>query len=424
MKVSEELGQIIVNPASFADPDLIDRTYAAIRQSTPLAQLSLPGFDPMWVVSRHADVQEVSRRNDDFHSGDRSSTIMPIEAEAAVRGIRGGRNNLVRSLVQMDAPDHKAHRLISQPAFMPQNVAKLTEQVRQIARKYVDRMLSFDGEIDFANEVAFPFPLEVVMTVLGVPVEDHQKMLTWTQWLFDSADPDLRRPGAVPQTMGEAITELNEVWGHFEDYYTAFAADRRANPRADLGSVLCAAQVDGRPMGHHELISYFVIASTAGHDTTSATTATSMWQLAQNPAILDSLKGHPLNIAGFVEESIRWATPVKHFIRSATKDTMLGDTAIQSGDLLLLAYPSANRDETVFENPFTFDPTRSPNRHVGFGYGGHVCLGQHLARAEMRIFWEELLPHLSKVEMATPAQFVASNFVSGPKTVPIRFTKA
>jgi cytochrome P450 len=307
------------------------------------------------------------------------------------------------------------------PALTPQQVATMLDKVRVIARKYVSRMLSSDGQIDFASEVAFLYPLEVIMTIVGVPEQDHAKMLTWTQWLFDSADPDLRRPGPYPQSAGQAVAELDEVVKLFSDYYLALAADRRAHPRNDLATTLSLATLDGQLMGDYELASYFIITATAGHDTTAASIATGMAQLAATPALLGALKNTPDLLPGFVDESVRWATPVKHFIRSATQDTMLGDTSIRKGDLLFLAYPSANRDEAVFADPFKFDVTRKPNRHVGFGYGAHVCIGQHLAKAEMRIFWEELLPHLDEISLRAPVQMIASNFVSGPKAVPIRF---
>jgi len=169
------------------------------------------------------------------------------------------------------------------------------------------------------------------------------------------------------------------------------------------------------------MISYFVIISTAGHDTTAATTATGMWQLAEHPELLARLKADPALIPGFVEETIRWASPVQQFVRSAVEDYAVGGQTIRKGDLVYLSYVSANRDESVFERPFEFDPTRSPNRHIGFGYGAHICLGQHLARLEMKSFWEELLPRLEHVEMAGEGRYTESEFVSGPKSVPIRF---
>lgn len=169
------------------------------------------------------------------------------------------------------------------------------------------------------------------------------------------------------------------------------------------------------------MISYLVIASSAGHDTTAATTATAMWVLAKRPELLRQLQEKPDLIKGFVEESIRWASPVQQFTRSAAADYELRGRHIKKGDLLYLSYVSGNRDEDQFEDPFTFNPERWPNRHIGFGYGLHICLGQHLARLEMKALWEELIPRLESVEMNGEGYMAESEFVCGPKSVPIRF---
>jgi cytochrome P450 len=204
-------------------------------------------------------------------------------------------------------------------------------------------------------------------------------------------------------------------------YFTAMTEDRRKNPRADLASVIANGAVHGQPLGHLEAMSYYIIAATAGHDTTSNTTAGALWALAENPDQFRKVKDDLSLIPSMVEESIRWETPVKHFMRTATADTELSGKVIRKNDWLFLSYPSGNRDEAVFEDPYTFKADRSPNKHVAFGYGAHVCLGQHLGRMEMRILWEELLPRLQSVELNGKPTRTQANFVSGPKAVPIRF---
>ena len=196
-------------------------------------------------------------------------------------------------------------------------------------------------------------------------------------------------------------------------------ADRRAHPREDIVSLIANGKVFGSEMEERAMISYLVIASTAGHDTTSATTATGMAMLAERPALLAQLKADPSLLPAFVEETIRWATPVQHFVRSAVEDYELRGRRIRKGDLLYISYLSANRDEDAIPAPFEFRLDRQPNRHVGFGYGAHVCLGQHLAR--LKTFWETLLPRLEEVALTGPVRMAESEFVSGPKSVPIRF---
>lgn len=185
--------------------------------------------------------------------------------------------------------------------------------------------------------------------------------------------------------------------------------------------MLANATINGKPLGQLEALSYYIIAATAGHDTTSNTTAGAMWAMLEHPGQLQKVMREPTLIPKMVEESIRWVTPVKHFMRSATEDTEVAGTKIARGDWMMLCYPSGNRDESVFEAPFTFDAERSPNKHVAFGYGAHVCLGQHLGRLEMRILWEELLPRLESIELDGTPKNMEANFVCGPKTVPVRF---
>jgi len=304
---------------------------------------------------------------------------------------------------------------------MPQSLDPLDPQLRATARRHIDRMASLGGRCDFAQDVAFLCPLEVVLDHIGIPKADHEQMLRLTQWLFTYADPDLCRPGASVTDPADIIKTWNIVYQEFKEYYDAVIRDRRACPRGDVASLIANGTVNGCPMDERAMISYYVIASTAGHDTTSATTATSMWVLAEQPQLLAQLQARPELIPGFVEESIRWATPVQQFVRSAAEDCTLRGQQIARGDLLYLSYVSANRDEEVFDDPYAFKPERSSNKHIGFGYGGHVCLGQHLARREMRAFWEELIPRLQSVEMADEGRMAESEFVCGPKSVPIRY---
>ncbi len=409
------------NPATFADRGPIHDLFTRLRQDYPLAIAEVPGYDPHWIVTKFDDVREITRQDDLFHGGDRSKTLISQAGEAMVMEFTGGQHNIFRSLVQLDPPEHRAYRDVLTATFMPGQIAKLSEGVRETARTYVDRMASLGTSCDFARDVAFRYPLKVVLDLMGVPAEDHEKMLTLTQWLFQWADPDLKRPGADPTNPTEITQTWNIVYNTFKEYYEPLIAARRAQPTDDITSLIANGKVFGSPMEERAMISYLIIASTAGHDTTSATTAMGMWVLAEQPGLLARLKADPSLIPSFVEETIRWTTPVQHFIRSATTDYELRGQTIRKGDLLYISYLSANRDEEAIIDPFTFSLDRVPNRHVGFGYGGHICLGQHLARLEMKTFWEELIPRLDSVAMAGPGQMSESEFVSGPKSVPITF---
>lgn len=419
--ISQELAHTIVDPKAYADGDRIDEAFTTLRREAPLDQAQPEGFDPFWVVTRQADIREVELQNELFHNGDRSTVLTTIEADRKVRQMMGGSPHLVRSLVQMDNPDHGNYRRLTLSSFAPQSLRALEGRIREIARGFVDRMAAKGDRCDFAKDVAFLYPLHVIMEVLGVPEADEPRMLKLTQELFGSADPELNRAQGTVQDTDQALANLQATVADFIVYFNEMTEDRRRNPRADIASVIANGQIEGQPLGHLEAMSYYIIAATAGHDTTSSTTAGALWALAERPAQFRAVKEDHSLIKGLIEESIRWETPVKHFMRTATADTELAGRKIAKGDWLMLSYPSGNRDEAVFENPFDFDVTRANNKHIAFGYGAHVCLGQHLARMEMRILWEELLPRLESVELDGQPRRMEASFVCGPKSVPIRF---
>ncbi|MGR8919538.1 MAG: cytochrome P450 [Gammaproteobacteria bacterium] len=419
-----ELVAPLFNPATFAVRGAVDELLKTIRKDYPLARAEVPGYDPYWIVSRHADIAEVSRLNDRYHNADRSATVVPAAAEKLVREFTGGDYNLFRSLVQLDGAEHKAHRRVLFEALTSGGVRALADNIAGTAAREIAKLEAAGGEIDFSREVASQYPLHVVMDAIGVPREDHARMLELTQWLFSWADPDLMRPGSDPADPEQQARTWKIVFDAFDVYFSALIEQRRAAPRDDLATLIANAEIDGAPMAHSRAISYFAILATAGHDSTAHSTASAMWQLAEDPDLFRALKRDPGLIPAFVEEAIRWTTPVKHFVRHATEDCELAGEAIARGDRLYLSYVSGNRDEAVFDDPFGFRLDRKPNRHLGFGQGGHVCLGQHLARLEMRSLWEALLPRLEEVEMAGQGQLIASEFVSGPKSVPIRYRLA
>ncbi|MBX3479463.1 MAG: cytochrome P450 [Caulobacter sp.] len=419
--IPDEIARTIIDPFAYADGDRVDEAFTWLRREAPLAQARIEGFDPFWVVTRHADIKEVERQNDLFHNGDRSTVLTTIEGDRMVREMMGGSPHLVRALVQMDAPDHLPYRRLTQGAFLPQNLRRLEGRIREIARGFIDRMAQQGGTCDFARDVAFLYPLHVVMELIGVPESDEPRMLKLTQELFGSADPELSRTGGRAVSDREGVDSIQSVVMDFMTYFNAMTEDRRANPREDLASLIANGAVNGQPLGHLEAMSYYIIAATAGHDTTSSTTAGALWALAERPDQYARLQADPSLIGGLIEESIRWVTPVKHFMRTATDDAELAGVRIAKGDWMMLSYPSGNRDEAVFEDPFEFRIDRSPNKHIAFGYGAHVCLGQHLARLEMRILWEELLQRVASIELDGEPKRMAAAFVCGPKSVPIRF---
>jgi cytochrome P450 len=415
MVVSPEISRTVVDPKAYAD-GRIDQAFATLRKEAPIALIQAEGYLPFWAVTRHADILEVERRTEEFHNGDRP-TLTTVEAQkrAAESGFA-----MPRTLIQMDGPEHLAYRRLTQAWFMPANLRNLEPRIRELARGYIGKMAALGGECDFARDVALFYPLRVIMEILGVPEPDEPLMLKLTQEMFGADDEEMNRAGASVDKLA-ASEGLRAAVMDFVRYFNEMIEDRKANPRDDLASVVANGEIDGKPLGFMEVLGYYLITATAGHDTTSNTTATSMWILAERPDLLRELKADPSLIPAFIEDSVRWATSVKHFMRTATRDTEVAGQKIAKGDWLMLCYHSGNRDETAFERPFEFDIRRGQNKHVAFGHGPHVCLGQHLGRMEMRIFWEELLPRLESVELAGKPANSNAVFVSGPKHVPIRY---
>jgi cytochrome P450 len=416
--IPADIAATLVNPAAYADHRIHD-SYRWLRANNPLGTARTEKFDPFWVVTKHAHIQAISRQNELFHNADLSTILTARAGIERIREITGG-PNLVRSLVQMDAPDHPKYRALTQGWFMPANLGKFEARVRDIARHTVARMIEKGGQCDFVADVALGYPLHVIMEILGVPEQDEPRMLKLTQELFGAQDPDTARIREALSPEQFSVM-MQAVVNDFGAYFRAITEDRRRSPRDDLATVIANARIGGEYMPDHDATSYYMIVATAGHDTTSSSTAGAIWALAEDPEQFARVRADPELIPGLVDEAIRWMTPVKHFMRSATADTELGGRKIAKGDWLMLCYASGNRDEDVFEEPFKFRCDRKPNRHIAFGYGAHLCLGQYLAKLEMRILFEELLPRLKSIALDGEVKMTQATFVNGPKKLPIRF---
>ena len=416
----DTIARSITSPKSYAAPATLLADFAWLRAHDPVSLIETEYFDPFWAVTKHADIMQVGRDKALFHNGERQTILADRAGVRRVRELTGG-PHLIRTLVHMDDPDHLKYRRLTQSWFMPSQLKRLEPQIRALARQAVDEMAAQGGTCDFATDVAALYPLRVIMLILGLPAEDEPRMLKLTQELFGNQDPDLARGEGGLSDPIAAVQQLAEVFMDFSAYFGRVTADRRANPRDDVSTVIANSQVDGEQISDFEAMSYYTIIAAAGHDTTSSSTAGALWALCENPGEFAKLKQNPGLIPGLVEEAVRWTTPVKHFMRSATADTELRGRQIAKGDWLMLCYLSGNRDEEVFEAPDEFRVDRDPNPHVGFGYGPHLCLGQHMAKMEMRILFEELLPRLESVSFAGEPTLTASNFVSGPKSLPVRF---
>lgn len=403
----------LISPKTFANPGRIDALYKDLRENDPVHWTEPDEYRPFWAVTKHADIMEIEKQNDIFVNHDRT-TLMTKQQEADVKEFTGGSHLLLRTLVHMDNPDHRAFRGMTQSWFMPPNLKKLEGDLANLAKEFVDKMEAMGGECDFVNDVAVWYPLRVIMTILGVPREDEAFMLKLTQEIFGASDDEMKRQDTDAAINTNTITD-------FFNYFTAITEDRRKNPKDDVASVIANAEIDGKPIDHLEAMSYYIIVATAGHDTTSSSTAGGLMALMDHPGEMQKLRNNMDLMPGAIDETIRWVTPVKHFLRTAKQDYELRGKKIEKEQSLLMCYPSGNRDEDVFQDPFTFNIERKPNRHLAFGFGAHLCLGMHLAKMEMRALYNELLPRLEHIELAGEPSWVQANFVSGLKHMPVRY---
>lgn len=418
LRLPDDIAATLVTPAAYASGAIHD-AYRWLRANQPLGRAEPVGYDPFWVVTRYDDLQAISRQNELFHNGDRNPLLVNKASDALTRSMTGGSPHLAESLVQLDGERHLKLRMLTQAWFMPKNLKIIEGRIDALARETIDRMAALGGECEFVDAIALRYPLRVVMDILGVPPHDEPLMLRLTQEIFAPGDPDMFA-AADPQDATALFRAFATAVGELDAYFRNITEDRRTNPREDIASLIANAKIDGRALTREEELGYYGIIATAGHDTTASSTAGAMLALAQNPTLLAAVKADPGLIPALVDEAIRVQTPVKTFMRTATADTEVAGQPIRQGDWLMLCYASANRDEAYFDSPDEFRLDRQA-RHIAFGYGAHVCIGQHLAKLEMRLLFERLIERLESVELSGPATQIQSYFVNGPKSVPIRY---
>ena len=413
----------VVDPASYVDWDNLLDHFDALRSQSPVIRVvNEEMHDPFWLVTGYDEVMQISKDNETFLNSPRSVTFSDHTASTLVKSITGGNPNLVNSLVALDAPTHPKYRKLTQDWFMPKNLKLMEDEIGVLAKTTVDRLVSAGAEADFVPLVSAPYPLHVVMQILGVPEEDEQRMLFLTQQMFGGQDEDLNQTGMADMTPEQVMQLVIGAVADFEAYFAKLTEEKRANPTEDVASVIANAKVYGEYLNDRDMAGYYIILAAAGHDTTSASTAGAMQALARDPDQFARLKADRTLLPGIVEEAIRWTTPVQHFMRTAAKDTEVGGQKIGKDDWLMISYVAANHDPAVFDDPRKFDAFRSPNRHLAFGAGAHQCLGLHMARLEMKILFNELLDRIETLELAGEPKRAKSTFVGGLKTLPIKYT--
>jgi cytochrome P450 len=423
----QEIARQIVLPEGHRDEILLFEAYRWMREHNPLAQVDVEGYDPVWLVVKHADIMEIERQPGIFTSGggDEPGSHNPIlqnqAGDAFTKSLTGGSLRILETLTYLDPPEHTAVKDIANEWFRPANLKKWEDRIRELAREAIARFLrTGPNDIDFVKQFAVFYPLHVIMSLFGVPESDEPRMMTLTQEFFGAADPDAQREDVEPLTPEAAAQQWSAAIQDFYAYFDALVEARRAEPRDDLATIIANARKEnGEFFPKEAAYGWFIAISTAGHDTTSSTLAGAIEALAQNPDQLRRAQEDPALIPHLVNEALRWASPVKQFTRRATEDYVLRGQQIKKGDRMMLLYQSANRDTDVFDDPDSFRLDRRPNKHIAFGYGPHMCIGQHLAKLELRIMFEELILRIASVTVTGERKVVQTNFVGGLKNLPV-----
>ncbi|MEV2275294.1 cytochrome P450 [Nocardiopsis sp. NPDC049922] len=408
----------LADPGKFADGVTPWRMFHTLRHEDPVHWQPEPepnaGF---WAVTRHADIARVDRDPETFTST-RFVNLEEVDDDQIRKRA---------SILELDGVRHRALRSVIQRQFGASVINSYTDFLRGLTAHTLDAALA-KGRFDFVEEVSADFPINVLARLLDVPEEDNLQLIEWGNRIIGNTDPDYADVllGSEESERYRDLPFRSPASLEVFEYGRELARQRRGGEGTDLVSRLVnVTPRDGVPLSRQDFDNYFLLLVVAGNETTRHTISHAMHALIQHPDQLDLLRRDPSLIPNAVEEFLRWASPVYHFRRTATRDTELGGKRIREGDKVVMWFASGNRDEEAFGNPYDFDVTRQDNDHVTFGKGGpHLCLGNLLARTEIRIMFEELIPRISDMRLTGDVPRVRSNFVNGVKRLPVEATLA
>jgi cytochrome P450 len=414
-----ELSPVAVDSINISDPEFWkgsrqhrESVFATLRREAPVKffpEIPLANFPVgpgYWALTKHDDIWHVSRNPELFCSG-KGSNIADLTVEL---------NEFFGSMISMDDPKHVRLRTIVSKGFTPKEITRIEEYVKNKAKSIVDKVLAKYGpneEFDFVDNIAAPFPLQIICEMMGIPESDERKILEWTNVILGAGDPDF----------GGTIENLINVALEMFAYAQALGEARLDNPTDDLTSVMMHSIVDGDRMSSQEFGSFFILLVVAGNETTRNAISHGMLQLTEHPDQKAAWYGDfESKTKGAVEEIVRWASPVIHFRRTATRDTEIRGVKIKEGEKVVMWYNSGNRDEEIYENPHQFNIARTlAPAQVGFGAGGpHFCLGANLARREIAVMFDEIRRRLPNLVITGEPAYLQSNFINGIKRMPCR----
>ncbi len=405
-----------IDPLRLVDPAIYQREgsphdlWTLLRAEAPVSYFEPPGFPPFWAITKHADLVEVAAQPLKFSSA--KGITLDRNAEAATKAVAG-----LEMIVFLDPPRHGPMRQVANRQFLRSAVRARFDDIGHIATQIVDEAATAGevAECDFVSRFAGRVPLEVIAWVLGVPPEDWQRLLEATDTIIGKEDPEFRRPGETPgQAQRRAQIDMHQ-------YFDQMVEDRRRTPQSDLVSLLVQSEVEGEPLRHDQIIGYCELLVEAGNETTRDAIAGAMHSFCEHPDQWELLRRNPDLLPDTVEEILRWVTPINYFVRTATEDYELRGQVIHAGDKVVLFWGSGNRDEDVFDDPFEFRIDRRPNQHLVFGFGPHLCMGAHLARAEIETMFRILSTRMEWFEQSGPVERLYSSINGAIKHLPIRY---
>lgn len=385
----------------------------------PMDENSNGEFKPFWNVTRYADVVEISRNPALWIS---SRGITQFEA-AVIAPEEQLFNTDGKMLITMDPPKHVRLRRLVNKGFTPRAVSAMESHIRDIVTQILDD-ISPSGNCDFVTEVAAQLPLAVICEMMGVQKKDWDLMFQLTNKVLGFGDPEYQTD--VPQeqrgTAEAARATAMAGFGGMFQFWSALLADRRKQRRDDLVSLLVDSEIDGEALSDEDIVLFSFLLIVAGNETTRNAISGGLLVLCENPDERTRLQADMTLIDSAVEEILRWTSPVAHMARVATADTVLHGQAIKEGDRVVLWYPSVNRDEDVFTDPYRFDITRAPNEHLAFGIGEHFCLGAGFARLELKVLFQELFRRFPDIRLDGEPERLRSTFIAGIKHLPVAYT--
>jgi cytochrome P450 len=399
-------------------PEQREAAFAAMRRDRPFpffAEPIMPFIEPgpgYYAVVRHADVEAISSQPKLFCSGFGATSIADLPPEL---------NDFYGSMISMDDPRHAKIRRIVSKAFTPKMLEAVMDSVESIMDGIIDEARKVaeagDGSFDLVRHISAPLPLKVICQMMGIPESDYDLVLEKSNLILSGGDPEY-----IPDE-NEALGLILEAGQSLAEVMQRLAAERLETPTDDLTSALVRTEVDGETLSHQEIASFFILLCVAGNETTRTAISHGVYALHQFPEQRQRWMADPALSKPAIEELVRWASPVIWMRRTATQDVELSGHSFKKGDKFLLYYSSANRDEQVFDDPFTFDVGRNPNPHFGFGAPGpHFCLGAHLARRELDVAFRKLFTRMPDLEVAGEPDRLLSSFVNGIKRLPVRLT--